>query len=196
MDSSEKAERKEAAEEMVMRETSSRWNEKDVTSVVCFSSVELLHDGFEDFRDWKGQKEISEIFLDRRFKPGAGVDGVSRTNIHIIEKEETVEQGGVVETDGSCSRFGKSTMISERRMLHRQRENEKHNWNEIRKDINCPFIGGVGAGGGVRFIAIKEIGRRVGDLYFFDFEVGSLCLKGRDAGREGRGGRHGGYEVR
>jgi len=92
----------------------------------------------------------------------------SGADIHIIEKEEGVDEGEQVHGDGGGGGLRVVAMIGEGTKLGGEGHDVTHDRDVVWKDINNPFIGLIGAGGGVGGEQGDGVGNVLGDFNFND----------------------------
>jgi hypothetical protein len=185
MDRREEVEGDEFTEMVIMFKSGGGGDEEDIVGAVGFACVELGQDGDEEFRYGEGEEYFDEFVFPGSLEPGLGVGGRSRTNVEIVEEEETVDNCGVVEADGRDGGLGMIAMVGETSVLDRHKHDVHEDGCHIRKDINNPFVCGGGRSGGVGLKEIEYVGEGIGDFNVLDDEVGGFALEGSLAGGKG-----------
>jgi hypothetical protein len=139
--------------------------------------VELSEDGDEEFGDGEREEEGREFMFPGGLGPGAGVSGRSRADVKVVEKEESIDDCHVVETDSGDGGLSVFAVFGETSMLKRHKHNVDQDFGGVRKHIDSPFVRGVGASGGVGLKKREEVGGGVGDLDFGDGDFSRASLE-------------------
>lgn len=100
MDFGKHAQGEETAKKDIMVKTGSGWDEEDIFSLVGLAGVELGEDGDEEFGNWEGEEEVSEVVFPGGLGPGASVGGGVGTDMQVVEEKEGVYYSHVVHGDG------------------------------------------------------------------------------------------------
>lgn len=177
MQVSEKVNRYETTKEVMEVESSSGGNEEDVFGTVGLGGGELGEDCFHRVGNREGEQILSELVFPGDSRPGGSVRRGRRTNMEVVEKEESLKDDSVVQDEGGERRFGLILMISgggggggNLHDIHEDRDLR-------RKNVDCPIIGRGSLG---RRVFLKE-GEGISDVLrifnIFDFKNNGFVLE-------------------
>jgi hypothetical protein len=185
MNGGEEIQRVESAEKVIMVEASGGGNEEYIAGAFGLAGVELGEDGSEKFGYREREEEGSEFMFPGGLRPGTGGGGGSRTDVQIVKKEESIDDRHVIHADSSDGGLSVFAVIGEASVLDRHKHDVKKDFSHIGEYINDPFVGGIGASGGVRLKKREDVGGGVGDSDFLNSKFSGLCLEGGEASGEG-----------
>lgn len=170
-------EREEAAKVLIGIESGGGGDVEYIAAAFSDGWRKLLQDGLELFGDGKGHEEFDEVFFPSGLGPGVGVGRWGRADENIGDEEVGIDYGHVIHGNRSGRGLRVFAVVDE--LGHRRREGHHvHNdGNEVRKNINDPFIGGGVLGGGVRLEESQNVGGVLRDLDILEFKGGSFLLE-------------------
>lgn len=105
MDGGEEIDGNVTAKVMMDVECSGGGHEENVLCLVGLGGIELREDGVHAVGDREVEQPFGECVFPGDGGPGGGVGGRNRADVHIVDKEEGLEDGDVVEAECSKRRF-------------------------------------------------------------------------------------------
>lgn len=186
---------KNSSEVVKVRESGSRWDEKDIGAGFVGGRSELLKEGIEEVRDRACQHEFDESFAGGIFFVDGGVRRGGGADVEVGGEEVAVHKSETVSGERGGGDLGVGRNFDESTILIYMVKDETEDWNEVREDVDDELVREIFFARGGLFERVFEFFRRFGDLRFGVLDV---LREGGDLGSASVEGRHcnvGGVEM-
>lgn len=180
VDGSEKVDGNISAKVVVEIECGSGRGEKNVLCLISLGGIQLGKNHLHGIGDGEGQKPGSKSMFPGDGGPRCGVGGRNRADVEIIDEEEGLKDGDVVEAE--CSERGLSVglMVGGGGCGGGEVQHVGDGRDLVWEEIDVPFIGCGGAGGRVRLKKVEDVGGVLGKFDFFHFKGDGLAVEGSE----------------
>lgn len=161
----------EGSKELLVVEASSRWAEDDIRGGVGGGAGQSLEDRGHESGDGQSEKKVGEVVLIGLVVVIRGVGRWFGADMHIVEKDVAIVEGGAVGGEGRNGDFGVGAVVDELRHLGAVVLDEHVGGEGVREDVDGPDVCFAFSSGARSFessFKVDRVGRGVDLLKFED----------------------------